>query len=130
MIISKDIIDELSFEAKSNVRLRMNYNLHHSSEDQVQRLFNALEPGTMIPIQRHLCKDETLILLRGAFRVLFYDDNQNIILDECISNISSNYGVHIPRGTWHSIECLETDTVVFEVNDGPYRPLSENEILN
>ena len=39
------------------------------------------------------------------------------------------YGVNIPKGTWHTIEVLESGTVIFEVKDGPYAPLGEEDVM-
>lgn len=107
----------------------MNYNLHESFEDQVQRMFNALEPGTEIPIARHPTSSETLIMLSGKLRVLIYDDNKNIIEDVIIAPNTDNIGYHIPKGTWHTVQSLEHGTVCFETREGPYAPVAEEDIL-
>lgn len=107
----------------------MNYNLHEGFDDSVQRMFNALEPGTIIPIARHPYSSETLIMLRGKLRVLIYDDDKNIIEDVVISANSENFGYHIPKGTWYQVESLEHGTVCFETREGPYAPVAECDIL-
>ena len=129
MLLKHDIIDQISTDAKKTSRLRMNYNLHESFDDQVQRMFNALEPGTEIPIARHPNSSETLIMLRGKLRVLIYGDNKNIIEDVVIAPNSDNIGYHIPKGTWHTVESLESGTVCFETREGPYTPVEEKNIL-
>lgn len=129
-ILSSTILDETTEKAKLSPRLRMNYNLHESYEDSVQRMFNALEPGTKVPIARHPKSAETLIVLRGKLRVLFYNDNKEIILNEVIASNTDNIGVHIPKGTWHRVESLESGTVCFETREGPYSPVSEEDILH
>lgn len=129
MILTQTIIDDVSSKAKVSPRLRMNYNLHESFEDSVQRMFNALEPGTVIPIARHPYSSETLIMLRGKIRVLIYDDNKNVIEDVVIASNSANFGYHIPKGTWHRVESLEVGTVCFETREGPYSPVAEEDIL-
>lgn len=129
MLLTQAIIGQVSFEAKTSQRLRMNYNLHESFEDQVQRMFNALEPGTEIPIARHPHSSETLIMLRGKLRVLIYDDHNNIIEDVVIAPNTDNIGYHIPKGTWHKVESLESGTVCFETREGPYAPVAEEDIL-
>lgn len=129
MVLTNSIIKKLSKEAKSSPRLRMNYNLHESFEDSVQRMFNALEPGTIVPIARHPYSSETLIMLRGKLRVLIYDDNKNIIEDVVIAPNTENIGYHIPKGTWHQVESLEAGTVCFETREGPYAPVAEEDIM-
>lgn len=129
MVLKQSIIDETTKLASESSRLRMNYNLHESFEDSVQRMFNALEPGTIVPIARHPNSSETLIMLRGKLRVLIYDDNKNIIEDVVIAPNSENIGYHIPKGTWHHVESLEQGTVCFETREGPYAPVTEEDIL-
>lgn len=129
MLLTSEIVNNVTTEARVSPRLRMNYNLHESFEDQVQRMFNALEPGTEIPIARHPYSNETLIMLRGKLRVLIYDDNKNIIEDVIIAPNTDNIGYHIPKGTWHKVESLESGTVCFETREGPYTPVAEEDIL-
>lgn len=102
----------------------MNYNLHESLDSKVQRLFNAMEPGTVIPIQRHQHTAETIMLIRGKIKAMLFDENKNVIEEAILSHDSKNYGIHIPVGVWHSVEILESDTVMFEVKEGPYAPLT------
>lgn len=128
-ILKSNILDETTINAIRSPRLRMNYNLHNSFEDSVQRMFNALEPDTQIPIARHSKSSETLIMLRGRLRVLIFDDDKNIIEDVVIAPNSENFGYHIPMGTWHKVESLESGTICFETREGPYIPVSEEDIL-
>ena len=129
MKLDKDLLDSITQKAKESPRLRMNHNLHDSLDSKVQRLFNALEPGTLLPIHRHQNTDETYILIRGKIEVLFYDDDKNITDRFIICQEEGTFGVHIPQGTWHTIEVLESGSVIFEVKEGPYQPISENDIL-
>lgn len=129
MLLKAEICDELSEKAKESTRKRMNYNLHESFEDSVQRMFNALEPGTEIPIARHPYSSETLIMLRGRLRVLIYDDKKNILESVIIAPGTENIGYHIPKGTWHRVESLEAGTVCFETREGPYSPVLPEDIL-
>ena len=129
MKLDKELLDQITQKAKENPRLRMNYNLHDSLDSKVQRLFNALELGTILPIHRHQNTDETYILVRGKIEVIFYDNDKNITDRFVISQEKGTFGVHIPKGTWHTIEVLESGSVIFEVKEGPYQPISENDIL-
>ena len=107
----------------------MNYNFHESLEDKAQRLINVLLPGTSLPIHRHRHTAETYLLLRGKMCVVFYDglgaQTERFLLDPEIGN----YGVHIPKGQWHGIEVIEP-SAIFEVKDGPYTPLTPEDILD
>ena len=129
MLIDDKLLNTVSEQAKANPRLRMNYNLHESLDDKVQRMFNAMEPGTIVPIQRHRDTAETMIVVRGQLKLTIYDDDKNII-EICVLNPSAGrYGYHIPKGVWHRVEVLAPNTVMFEVKEGPYVPLSAEDIL-
>ena len=128
MQIDDKLLNKVSAEAKANARLRMNYNLHESLDDKVQRLFNAMEPGTVIPIQRHRDTAETMIIVRGLLKITTYDDEKNI-LEQCVLNpLDGKYGYHIPKGVWHEVEVMAPNTVMFEVKEGPYAPLAIEDI--
>lgn len=129
MLLDKKLLDEVSARAKVSERLRMNYNLHEAMDSKAQRLFNALEPGTILPVHRHRNTAETYILLRGRIDVMFYDDKGVEVERFALNPQEGNYGVHIPKGQWHTLEVLEKDTVIFEVKDGPYAPLGPEDMM-
>lgn len=129
MIIDNKILDELSAQAKANPRLRQAMDLRNSPEDLSQRMLNALEPGTVMPIHRHMASSETVTLLRGKIRWHFYDDagkeTESVVLDangdvRCIN---------VEKARWHSLECLESGSVLLESKDGKYEPMKEDELL-
>lgn len=129
MLINLDLLNTVSDEARNSERLRKNFNLHESLDSKVQRLFNAMEPGTIVPIQRHQNTAETIILITGRMSIAIYDDKKNVIESHILDTSIGNYGYHITAGVWHSVEVLESGTVMFEVKEGPYAPLSEEDIL-
>ena len=129
MILDKQLLDEVSARARASERLRMNYNLHEAMDSKAQRLFNALEPGTILPIHRHQHTSETYILVRGRIDVMFYNNEGVEIERFALNPQEGNYGVHIPKGQWHTLEVLESDTVIFEVKDGPYAPLVPEDMM-
>lgn len=129
MVIDNRILDDLSAQAKANPRLRRAMDLRNSPEDLSQRMLNALEPRTVMPIHRHMASSETVTLLRGKIRWHFYDDagkeTESVVLDangdvRCIN---------VEKARWHSLECLESGSVLFESKDGKYEPLREEEIM-
>ena len=126
MVITKEILDELTEKAKASERLRANLDLRNSAEDLSQRMLNALEPGTIMPIHRHKGSSETCICIRGHFEEYFYDENGN--LTEIIDMVPGGNILNIEKGQWHSLRCLESGTILFEAKDGPYHPLEEDEI--
>lgn len=129
MLINEQLLDEVTAKAKTSERLRMNFNLHDSLEAKAQRLLNALEPGTVLPIHRHRDTAETYIVLRGSMKVLFYNDKKELTGQSVIDPKQNEYGIHFPTGQWHTLEVLEPNTVLFEVKDGPYIPFSKEDIL-
>lgn len=128
-LIDKSLLDTVTSGAKESNRLRMNYNFHDSLDAPCQRLLNALEPETIVPIHRHQHTSETYILLRGKLRMMFYNDDKEIIEETILSSESTNYGIHIPAGVWHAMEVLASGTVIFETKDGPYAPIQDCDIL-
>jgi cupin fold WbuC family metalloprotein len=128
MKITKEIMDDLSEKAKANPRLRTAMDLRNSPEDGSQRMLNALEPETILPIHRHKDTSETCVCIRGHFEEYFYDSEGR--LTDTIDMVSGGTVLNIEAGQWHSLKCLETGTVLLEAKDGAYRPLTEDEIMN
>lgn len=128
-IIDNKLLNQISAEAAENIRLRKNFNLHASLDDKVQRLLNALEPGTILPIHRHKHTDETYFIVRGSLNVKLYDVQKQLIEEVELNPAIGTYGVSIPAGQWHTIEVKESGTVIFEVKEGPYSALSKEDIL-
>lgn len=128
-IIDEHLLNELSLEAKSLPRLRMNNNFHQSLEDKCHRFLNAVEPGTVVPIHRHPTKDETFVLLRGKVRSTTYNDDGSIVESVILSQEDGLYGVDIPKGVWHNLESLESGSVFFECKEGPFVPHEEEGVM-
>ena len=128
MVIDKKILDELSAQAKANPRLRQAMDLRNSSEDPSQRMLNALEPGTVMPIHRHKDTSETCVCIRGHFEEYFYDEHGN--LTDTIDMVLGGVVLNIEKGQWHNLKCLESGTVLLEAKDGPYEPLQDCDILS
>ena len=128
MIIDKQILDNLTKQAKESTRLRQAMDLRNSSEDGSQRMLNALEPGTVMPIHRHKETSETCVCVRGHFEEYFYDVEGN--LTDTIDMLPGGTVLNIEAGQWHSLKCLESGTILLEAKDGAYRPLDEDEIMN
>lgn len=129
MILKKKLMDDLSAQAKANPRLRQSYDLRTTPDDKSQRMLNALEPGTIMPIHRHRNSSETMVMVRGKLIERFYDDNGNIT-DEFLMEPCGQYPmVQIEAGRWHSLEVLEEGTIIFESKDGEYEPLNYVDIF-
>lgn len=130
MVIDKKLLDEVSEQAKSSPRLRMNYNFHCSLQDKCHRMLNAVEPGAEIPIHRHPTKDESFVILRGKVRSTTYNDDGSVIEGVVLSQEDGVYGVDIPKGVWHKLESLAPGSVIFECKEGPFVPHEVEGILD
>lgn len=128
MVIDSKILDELSAQAKESPRLRKNMDLRNSPEDLSQRMLNALEPGTVMPIHRHRASSETVVLLRGKIQWVFYDDDGNETERVTLDANGEPRMLNVERDRWHSLVCLEPGSVLFESKDGKYEPLGPDEI--
>ncbi len=136
MEIDNKLISKLLSEAAENPRLRQNYDLRTSSDDNSQRMLNALLPDTLVPVHRHPRSTENVLLLHGKLVEVFYEEElrgdgieqkqdmaigrrlhetARIVLDPS----SGNYGCVVPAGTWHTVEVLEP-SVIYEAKDGKY----------
>ena len=106
----------------------MNLDLRTSANDQSQRMLNALEPDTVLPIHRHMKSTEVVVVLRGRMDEIFYDDQGNETARHHLDPKQGVYGLSIPVGQWHGIEVFEP-TVILECKDGAYEPLSPEDVL-
>ena len=128
MNIDKKVLDELTAKAKASERLRMNYDLRTSSDDTSQRMLNALEPGTVVPVHRHRSTAETVIIVRGKVKEILFNEAGEVV-EEILMEVGGDCPVlQIPAGQWHSIEALEEGTIIFEAKDGAFAPLSEEDV--
>ena len=129
MIIDKALLDKLTEEAKASPRLRMNRDLRNCPSDQSQRMLNAIEPGSVLPIHRHRKSSETVVVLRGHLRETFYDSSGNVTDVFDLMPGGEVVALNIPLGQWHTAESLESGTVTCETKDGPFEPTGPEDIL-
>ena len=130
MKIDKILMDELTAQAEASPRLRMNRDLRNSPEDKSQRMLNALEPGTPLPIHRQMKSSETVVCLRGHLREVFYNDAGEVTEVIDLAPNSECVAINIPLGQWHSVEVLESGTIIMEFKEGAYEPQREEDILS
>ena len=130
MKITQAILDNLTEQAKASPRLRMNLDLRNSAEDQSQRMLNAIEPGSPLPIHRHQKSSETVVCLRGRLVEEYYDELERICTERIeLSPNGPVVALNIPAGQWHTVQALESGTVILEMKNGQYEPLSDVDIL-
>ena len=130
MIVNTELLESISEKAKENPRLRQSFDLRNSESDHSQRMLNALEPGTVMPIHRHRNSSETMIVVKGSLKEYFYDDQGNVIGEWVCAPNTDCIGINIPAGQWHNLVCLESGTVLFESKDGPWSLLADEDILH
>lgn len=124
-IIDSSLLNKVCDEAEVTPRLRKNYNFHQSIDEKCHRFLNAVEPGTVVEIHRHPTKDETFVLLRGKVVVNTYSDEGSLSESVELDPLKGRFGVNIPKGIWHKLECLEKGSVFFECKEGPYSPTDQ-----
>lgn len=129
MLIDTQLLDALTAQAKASPRLRMNFDLRNSPADQSQRMLNALEPGTVMPIHRHRHTSETVAVLRGKVRWRYYNDQGQLTKSILVEANGDIRALSVPVGQWHSLECLESGSVILETKDGAWEPLGEEDIF-
>jgi cupin fold WbuC family metalloprotein len=130
MKITQEILDNLTEQAKAAPRLRMNMDLRNSAEDQSQRMLNAIEPGSVVPIHRHQKSSETVVCLRGRLVEEFYDELERICTERIeLSSNGQTVALNIPAGQWHTVKALESGTVIIEMKDGGYEPIQDCDVL-
>ena len=139
MKINNILLDKLTAQAKESPRLRMNLDLRNSDADSSQRMLNAIEPGSVVPIHRHRTTSEVVVMLRGRAVQEYYDDEGRVVASfelRSWGDARSESGMtevvcamSIPAGQWHKLVALESGTVIFEAKDGPYEPIGPEDIL-
>ena len=139
MKITQAILDDLTAKAKASPRLRMNLDLRNSSADQSQRMLNAIEPGSPLPIHRHRHTSETVVCLRGRLVWEYYQEVQGVqgvqepkaeLVEEIeLSPNGAVVALNIPAGQWHTVRALESGSVILEMKNGPYEPLQDCDVL-
>ena len=130
MIITQQILDQLTEQAKASPRLRMNMDLRNGAEDQNQRMLNAIEPGSQLPIHRHQKTSETVVCLRGRLVWEFYDELERICSERVeLSPTGPVVALNVPAGQWHTVKALESGSCILECKEGAYEPLGEEDIL-
>ena len=128
--ITQTVLDNLTEQAKASPRLRMNMDLRNSDADQSQRMLNAIEPGSVVPIHRHQKSSETVVCLRGRLVEEFYDELERICTERIeLSPNGPVVALNIPAGKWHTVQALESGTVILEMKNGKYEPIQDCDVL-
>ena len=148
MKIDNILLDMLTAQAKESPRLRMNLDLRNSDADSSQRMLNAIEPGSVVPVHRHQKTSETVVVLRGSVVEEYYDEAgvlvESFVLGDChVADAPRNdvldfaprndvpvaCALNIPAGQWHTLRALESGTVILEMKDGAYEPIGAADVM-
>ena len=130
MKIDVALLDSLTAQAQASPRLRMNYDLRNSAADTSQRMLNAIEPGSVVPVHRHRATSETVVVLRGRVVEEYYSPDGAV---EAVFEVSAGGPVcalNIPAGVWHTLRVLESGTVILEMKDGVYEGIREEDVMS
>ena len=146
MKIDNILLDKLTAQAQESPRLRMSFDLRNSAADLSQRMLNAIEPGSVVPVHRHQKTSETMVVLRGRVVEEYYssegaleasfelaaggDARSESGMTDPVSGMTVACALNIPAGQWHTLRALESGTVILEMKDGAYEPISPEDILS
>ena len=108
----------------------MNLDLRNSDADSSQRMLNAIEPGSVVPVHRHRGTSETLVVLRGRVVEEYYSSEGALEASYELAASGPICALNIPAGQWHTLRALESGTVILEMKDGPYDPIGPTDILS
>ena len=128
MKIDDILLDKLTAQAKVSPRLRMNLDLRNSSADSSQRMLNAIEPGSVVPVHRHQKTSETVVVLRGRVVEEYYSSDGDLEGSYELPAGGPICALNIPAGQWHTLRALESGTVILETKDGAYEPMREDDV--
>ena len=129
MVVDSVLLDKLTAQAKESPRLRMNLDLRNSVEDSSQRMLNAIEPGSVVPIHRHQKTSETVVVLRGRVVEEYYSSEGAVVATYGLTAGGPVCALNIPAGQWHTLRALDPGTVILEMKDGSYEPIQECDVM-
>ena len=122
--VSPQIIAEKTSDARMNPRQREILALHRSESEPIQRMINALEPGSYVCPHRHHDppKAECIVLLTGALGFVTFLDDGTPDIENCflLHRTKGMLAVDVREDLWHTFFALERGTTVFEVKSGPF----------
>ena len=130
MKIDNILLDRLTAQAKESPRLRMNLDLRNSDADCSQRMLNAIEPGSVVPVHRHQKTSETVVVLRGRVVEEYYSSEGAVEAEFDLAAGGPICALNIPAGQWHTLRALDPGTVILEMKDGAYEPIGAEDVMD
>jgi cupin fold WbuC family metalloprotein len=130
-VVDAALLAHKAADARTNLRKREIHTFHSSDNEVLQRMLNAMQPGTYVMPHRHLHppKAEAFVILAGRAGFAIYEDDgtlpdENLVL---LDASRGQYAIDIREGVWHGLVILAPDTVLFEVKPGPYAQASDKD---
>ena len=132
--IYQQLFARVAIEARQHPRLRLNHNLHQE-QDQVQRFLNVLQPGSYVRPHRHRRNGsgtgfECFLVLQGAIGLLLFNGDGEIQQQLHLNAAGPTHGIEVAEDQFHTLVALDTDSVIFELKQGPYQPSQDKDFLS
>lgn len=70
------------------------------------------------------------MVLRGSLLAILFDDEGNVMEKVNLNPTQGRYGIEIPPCVWHTIIVLESGTVIYEIKQGPFAPLTQENLAS
>ena len=129
MLLNKELFNKIAEEAAKSPRLRKNFDLRDSEDENSQRMLNVLLPGTKTPIHRHQDTSEVVVCIYGSAIEHFYDSDGNETEVIRIEAGGETPGVVVEIGQYHSLEASSELGVVCCAKAGHFRPMQQEDII-
>ena len=129
-VIDQTLISEKASDSRANARKREIHAFQATETEGLQRMLNAIQPGTYIRPHRHPAKVESLVLIQGALGFVTFEEDGTIVDDRMIllNRDNGNFGIDCRAGFWHTFIAMAPDTVVYEVKAGPFDAATDKEV--
>jgi cupin fold WbuC family metalloprotein len=131
-LLGSSMLEQVVKASRRSSRGRIVLPFHKNSADRLQRMLNALQPGSYIRPHRHAkpAKAESILVLRGSICFITFTETGDLEEVFFLRANSPAVGVDAEPGGYHTFFALEPDTVLFEVKPGPYEPDTDKQFAS
>jgi len=127
-IVTSNALEMLSHRAGRSARGRANLNLHPRLDDPVQRLFNAVQPGSYVRPHRHGgARWEAFVAIAGRAAILTFDGSGRVLERVELAPDGPVVAAEVAGGGWHTLAAMKAGTVLLELKPGPYSPITDKD---
>ena len=125
--INSELLRDMMISSRQSKRGRINHNFHFGPTDPLQRMLNSMQPETYLQPHKHENPDkrEVFIALTGKFVVVQFDDDGRIADSMILDPSNKDFAAEMDARVYHTIICLEPNSIIYELKDGPYNPLDD-----